>query len=123
MRKSYKLVTAIAVVTLAVSALAGCSSSSIDAKKYDAIVDVRTPLEFSQGHLQGAINVDVEDPNFIANIESLAKSGNYVVYCHTGRRAGIAIDEMKQDGFTGDLVNAGGYQDASNATGLPIVAN
>ena len=123
MRKSYKLVTAIAVVTLAVSALAGCSSSSIDAKKYDAIVDVRTALEFSQGHLQGAINVDVEDPNFIANIESLAKSGNYVVYCHTGRRAGIAIDEMKQDGFTGDLVNAGGYQDASNATGLPIVAN
>ena len=103
--------------------LTGCASTSIDASKYDAIVDVRTPLEFAEGHLKGAINVDVEAPNFIANIERLNKSGDYILYCHSGRRAGIALDEMKQDGFTGEIVNAGGYEEASSATGLPIVTN
>jgi rhodanese-related sulfurtransferase len=123
MRKSSKLSLGIVALMLSALFLTGCASSSIDASKYDAIVDVRTPLEFAEGHLKGAINVDVEDPNFIANIEQLNKSGDYILYCHSGRRAGIALDEMKQDGFTGQIVNAGGYADASSATGLPIVNN
>jgi phage shock protein E len=123
MRKSSKLSVGVVALALSATFLTGCSASSIDATKYDAIVDVRTPMEFADGHLRGAINIDVESPDFLATVEKLSKAGDYVVYCHTGRRAGIAIDEMKQDGFNGRLVNAGGYQDASAATGLAIVTN
>jgi phage shock protein E len=123
MQKQFRTASLVLAIAMAATSLTGCANSSIDSTKFDAIVDVRTPVEFAEGHLKGAVNVDVEDPNFIANIEQLDKTGDYVVYCHTGRRAGIAIDEMKQDGFNGRLVNAGGYQDASAATGLAIVTN
>jgi phage shock protein E len=123
MQKPPRNISPLVAVALSLATLTGCASNSIDTSKYDSVIDVRSPLEYSQGHLKGAMNIDVEDPNFIANIEKLRKIGNYVLYCHSGRRAGLAIDEMKQDGFTGELVNAGGYSDASSATGLPIVTN
>jgi phage shock protein E len=123
MRKSIKMTSAIVAALLLVGAMAGCASTSMDVKKFSAIIDVRTPLEYSQGHLQGAVNVDVEDANFLAKISSFSKAGAYVIYCHSGRRAGIAIEEMTQNGFTGQLVNAGGYAEASTSTGLPIVTN
>jgi len=124
MRKVFKASAAIAILVTATLALAGCASgSSIDASKFHALIDVRTPAEYATGHLQGAINIDVENPNFIAAVETLPKADDYLLYCHSGRRAGLAIDAMKQDGFTGNLVNAGGFTDASSATGLPLVTN
>ena len=82
---------------------------------------MRTPEEFSAGHLMGAINVNVEGADFATQMEQFDKSKNYIVYCHSGRRAEIAIDWMKQNGFTGNLINAGGIADATGSTGLAIV--
>jgi phage shock protein E len=123
MQKQFRTASLVLAIAMAASSLTGCANSSIDATKFDAIVDVRTPVEFAEGHLKGAVNVDVEDPNFIANIEQLDKTGDYILYCHSGRRAGVALSEMQQDGFTGEIVNAGGYDEASSTTGLPIVTN
>lgn len=123
MQKQFRNASLLLALALAATSLTGCASNTIDAAKFDAIVDVRTPVEFAEGHLKGAVNVDVEDPNFVANIEQLDKAGDYILYCHSGRRAGLALDAMKQDGFTGEIVNAGGYDEASSATGLPIVTN
>jgi phage shock protein E len=124
MRKALKMTLALGLASISLVALAACSSNtSIDASKFQAIIDVRTPAEYSTGHLQGAINLDIEGPSFTASLASLPKSADYLLYCHSGRRAGLAIDAMKQDGFTGNLVNAGGFAEASSATGLPLVTN
>ena len=120
--KFFKFLAAALVALFAVTALSACASGpSIDMKSVAAVIDVRTPAEFSGGHLQGAVNVDVEGADFAAKMGQFDKAKNYVVYCHSGRRAGIAIDWMKQNGFTGALTNAGGISDATGATGLPIV--
>ena len=63
------------------------------------VVDVRTPAEFATGHLQGAINIDVDGSTFNAQISQLDKNATYAVYCHSGRRAGIASDAMTKAGF------------------------
>jgi rhodanese-related sulfurtransferase len=81
------------------------------------VLDVRTPEEFAQGHLIGAVNVDVEAADFQTKVAQLSKNTTWVVYCHSGRRAGIAIDEMSKLGFT-DLSNAGGFDALANA-GIP----
>ena len=77
---------------LAALALAGCGSSTSAVQTVDTpaflsttaqpgvvIVDVRTPDEFAAGHLQNAVNINVEDPDFAVEIESLAASGAVVV--------------------------------------------
>ena len=104
----------------AVTGLAACSAEPINMSQVTAVIDVRSGQEYASGHLEGAINMDVESANFAEQISTLDKNGSYVLYCHSGRRAGIALDTMKAAGFT-NVVNAGGYQDASNATKLPIV--
>lgn len=85
-----------------------------------AIIDVRTPEEFAEGHLEGAVNINWQDPTFIEQVSVLDKNGTYVIYCRSGNRSAQAVDTMESIGFT-NLTDAGGYLNASNATGLPLV--
>lgn len=74
----------------------------------DAIViDVRTPGEFTQGSIDGAINIDLRNPNFAQNINSLDKNQTYLVYCRTGKRSASACQIMQEEGF-GNLYNLQG---------------
>ena len=121
MNKFFKLLAAAIIATFAVSALAGCASSNaIDMKSIAAVIDVRTPEEVATGHLHGSININIEGTDFASEMNKLDKSKNYVVYCRSGHRAGMAIDWMKQNGFTGNLINAGSVADAAVATGMVI---
>lgn len=63
------------------------------------ILDVRTPQEFSAGHLRGAVNVDIAAPDFVARLKALDRSKNYLVYCRTGNRSQKAIAAMAQLDF------------------------
>ncbi|QIM22912.1 rhodanese-like domain-containing protein [Phycicoccus sp. HDW14] len=72
------------------------------------IVDVRTPQEFAQGHLAGAVNIDVSSPDFAARLSALDPGAPYAVYCHSGNRSGAAVASMAQLGFTGAYHLAGG---------------
>ena len=92
----------------------------VDMTKVTSVIDVRSAAEYASGHLEGAINIDVEANDFMDQIMKLDTAGTYVVYCHSGRRAGIAMDQMKSMGFT-HVTNAGGISDAATATGLAIV--
>ena len=85
------------------------------------VVDVRTAAEFALGHVDGAINVDVEAPTFDAQIAGLDKATTYAVYCHSGRRSGLATDAMGAAGFTSVVNLDGGIADLQ-AAGAPIVA-
>ena len=120
-----RLLNGIIAAILAIGATVGlsaCASQHIDMSQVTAVIDVRSAQEFATGHLEGAVNIDVESSSFASEIGKLDTNGHYVLYCRSGHRAGIALDQMKAAGFN-DLINAGGYADASTATGLPIVTN
>jgi phage shock protein E len=114
-------IAAIAAIGL-LFAITACAPTAkpLDMTKVTAVIDVRTPDEFAAGHLERAINIDVEGADFAGAVSSLDKAGTYVLYCHSGRRAGIALDTMTGLGFK-NLTNAGGIEDAAKATGLAIV--
>ena len=108
-------------LTLALG-LAACAPAAptVPISANTVVVDVRTPAEFSTGHLQGAINIDVESTSFDAMVAKLPTTRDYVLYCHSGNRAALAITRLKARGFT-STVNAGGLDNAATATGLSIV--
>jgi thioredoxin 1 len=63
------------------------------------VIDVRTPREFSQGHLNNAINYDISTSEFNTKIASIDKSKPVLVYCLTGSRSTYAVRYMQSIGF------------------------
>ena len=63
------------------------------------IIDVSTPQEFKNLHLEGAINVNLLSRFFKARLDVMDKSRTYVVYCKVGGRSIIAQKLMHQLGF------------------------
>ena len=84
------------------------------------VIDVRTPAEFASGHLEGAVNIDVQSADFEARVSELDPAGTYFVYCRSGNRSGQAIARMQALGFA-DLTNGGSVESASASTGIPVV--
>lgn len=64
------------------------------------LVDVRTPLEFSQGHIKNAKNINVKAEGFKDKIQQLDKDKPVYIYCKSGHRSNIAAQEMVELGFT-----------------------
>lgn len=112
---------------LLLSACGGGSSaiSKMDAKAFAeaasqpgvVLIDVRSPEEFAAGHLTGAKNINVEDPGFADAIAELDKNATYAVYCHSGRRSGIATSQMADAGFAKIVELEGGVQAWEQAGG------
>jgi len=63
------------------------------------ILDVRTPEEFAEGHLSGAVNVNLLAPDFESRVGALERGKSYLVYCRTGNRSARAIQVMERLGF------------------------
>ena len=84
------------------------------------ILDVRTPAEYAEGHLEGAKQLDYLDAEaFDAGVKSLDKANTYYVYCRSGRRSHGACEKMKAQGFkVFDM--EGGYLNWTKQ-GLPVV--
>jgi rhodanese-related sulfurtransferase len=59
------------------------------------ILDVRTPDEYSNGHLQDAMNFNYYAPGFGSCLDTLNKNDIYLVYCRTSGRSSRSIDTMK----------------------------
>ena len=117
----FKKISIAVFAMFAVVGLAACTPAQpVDMSTVTAVIDVRTAGEYAEGHLEGAVNIDVQSAAFTEEVGKLDTSGTYVVYCRSGNRSKAAIDTMKSMGFT-NLINGGGYQDASNMTKLPIV--
>lgn len=64
------------------------------------VLDVRTPDEFSQGHLAKAINKNVNDKDFDGYCATLDKGKTYLVYCLGGKRSHTAAEAMRKKGLT-----------------------
>lgn len=126
-----RAVPALAVAVLAVLfALAGCSSNATTAQSGTTtttigtsdgtVIDVRTPDEYAAGHLEGAVNVDVQSSDFEARLAALDHGAHYYVYCSSGNRSARAVARMRQLGFT-EVTDLHGIGDAETTTGLPVV--
>ena len=100
------------------SRLLGASPSSMSPTEFVArrdaaapLLDVRTPAEFAEGHLAGAVNVDLFAPDFRQQVEALdlpAETPVYL-YCRSGNRSGQATGLLAEMGHAG-AVNVGGFE-------------
>ncbi|MEO0581816.1 MAG: rhodanese-like domain-containing protein [Bacteroidota bacterium] len=64
------------------------------------LIDVRTPQEYAGGKIPGAINLNVNNPNFQEKLAELDPSRPVLVYCHAGGRSARAGRIMTNYGFT-----------------------
>ena len=63
------------------------------------VLDVRTPGEYADGHIKGAININILQDDAFGKIDKLNRNAKYIVYCRTHHRSGIAVDHMMKSGF------------------------
>ncbi len=84
------------------------------------ILDVRTPGEFAGGHIEKAINLDLSAPEFKRRLEKLDPDKTYIIYCHSGNRADLALRTMTAMGF-GKVYSISGGTIAWQQAGLPLV--
>jgi len=73
-------------------------------------VDVRTPAEFAQGSVKGAINIPLDQiENQLAKFKG---KKNIVVFCRSGNRSSQAKVILEQNGFT-NIKNGGSWEDVN----------
>lgn len=73
-------------------------------------VDVRTPAEFAQGSVKGAINIPLDQiENQLAKFKD---KKNIVVFCRSGNRSSQAKVILEQNGFT-NIKNGGSWEDVN----------
>lgn len=90
-----------AVVLMLSATLAHAKVVMVDGVKMDAtIIDVRTAGEFAAGHLDGAINIPVDQLEVrIHTVDGLKKDSQILIYCHSGRRSAMAKETLQKLGF------------------------
>ncbi len=72
----------------------------IKANHAGLILDVRSPQEYTEGHIPGAINIPHDQlGSRLAEIGS-HKDKDVVLYCRSGRRVGIAVNTLRAAGFS-----------------------
>lgn len=124
--------TTLLLVTCLAALLAACGSSSgIDlisasdaaeriGEEPDAVIlDVRTPEEFAEGHIEGAVNIDFYAADFATQLAALDPEATYVMYCRSGNRSSETAELMADLEFSRVDEIEGGIL-AWNAAGLPV---
>ena len=96
---------------LGLNALSACMSSNFEnqevgtfaelVKQKDVIlVDVRTAEEYAEGHIPGAVNIDVKKDDFMTQVGKLIdKTKTIAVYCRSGRRSANAAEMLEKQGY------------------------
>lgn len=121
--KGYCLALQLSFVVVVV-ALAACTDTAVTENTYETVeeqawreirsgallVDVRTPDEYADGHLEGAINIPHDKVAAYWAEFGEDKSRPIVLYCRSGTRAEIAKKVLEGHGFE-DVLNAGSYED------------
>lgn len=64
------------------------------------LLDVRTPEEYLEGHIGGAINIDMQRSNFVESVDGqLDKSKPVYLYCRSGARSMMAAKQLAKEGY------------------------
>jgi rhodanese-related sulfurtransferase len=92
--------------------------SSGDAAPF--VLDVRSPDEYVAGHVPGAVNIPHDQ--VAARLAEVPKDKDVVLYCRSGRRAGMAAEVLAANGYTrlkhleGDML---GWQEKQRPVAVP----
>ncbi|MGX2039972.1 MBL fold metallo-hydrolase [Methylocaldum sp. MU1018] len=81
------------------------------------VLDVRSPGEWRQGHLPGALHLYA--PFLPDHLHSFDRTKAIVAYCGSGYRASIAASTLKRGGFK-EVYNVAGGMKAWKAAGYPL---
>lgn len=84
------------------------------------VLDVRTPDEYKEGHIEGAVNINYNEPSFNTELARLDKKKTYLVYCRTGRRSKDAVQIMVGQGFE-NIFRFQGDITRWKSEGLPLI--
>ena len=109
------LIAAFALM-LVQSALCGCASQEQDATTAEVfepgsiVVDVRTPEEYAEGHIPGAINIPLDTLGDEQPAELPDLDQRIYVYCRSGRRSATSTAILAGIGYR-DVVDFGGILD------------
>jgi len=84
-----------------------------DRRTLVTLLDVRSPDEYAGGHLEGALNVPLQELG--ARLTELGPKGRPVkVYCRSGRRSAIAAQLLRDAGFS-SVKDLGGFSDTPSS--------
>ena len=64
------------------------------------ILDIRTPKEFEQGYIEGAVNINYFDKSFLEQVSKFDKNKPIFIYCRSGNRTASASKKLLKSGFT-----------------------
>jgi rhodanese-related sulfurtransferase len=81
------------------------------------VLDVRTPKEFAEGHVPGAVNVPHDQ--VASQLAQIPKDKDVVLYCRSGRRAGLAAGVLEANGYK-ELKQLQGDMEAWLKDGRPV---
>ena len=103
-----KIITCL-LATLGLTTACGQQNfENVDVKRFSelaedpnvVLLDVRTPEEFAEGHLEGAINIDQKQSDFLEKATSLLSPDKKIaVYCRSGRRSASAAGKLADKGY------------------------
>lgn len=83
------------------------------------LLDVRTAAEYAEGHIEGAVNIDQGQSDFMAKAKAaLSVDKKIAVYCRSGRRSANAAGRLAAEGY--QCVNLEGGIQAWKAAGKPV---
>ena len=74
------------------------------------LLDIRTPYEYEQGHIDDALLLNYYDKNFISKLSILDKDKHYLIYCRSGNRSKNTLQIMNEMGFKNFADLKGGIQ-------------
>lgn len=84
------------------------------------LVDVRQPDEYAEGHIEGAINIDVNNADFVETaLKRLPKDKIIAVYCRSGKRSALASGILSKLGY--EILNLDGGIMAWIDNKMPVV--
>ena len=97
------------------------NAAAVKAGKAAAItvIDVRTPVEYAEGHVKGSKNIDVNDKEFEAELVKLDKSKPYLVHCQAGGRSKKSLATFEKLGFKSIIHMDDGFK-AWKGAGHPV---
>ena len=97
----------------------GCKAAdfhSVDAETFAQVItdttvirlDVRTQGEYAQGHIPGAILIDVTQADFMQKAEQLLpKDKTIALYCRSGRKSKTVAQLLAKQGYQVIELNTG----------------
>lgn len=133
MYRIIKFAICLIVMTICAMQVSGCTHNddivSVSAKEFEKeiktdtiqLLDVRTPQEYVEGHIAGALNINVQSDDFkeLAR-RNLSKEETVLVYCRSGRRSLDAAEKLTKLGYK--VINLKGGIIEWKEDGLPVVS-